>query len=80
MTVLKLYIKIIMFFYFLQREAKEALKMMIRRLKGKRKKDMIRTFCKISSSFQRSLSGTSKAFEEITSFIEENVFTDSDED
>jgi chromosome segregation ATPase len=54
--------------------------MMINTLKGKRKREMMRTFCKISSQFQRGVTETGRAFEQLTTLMEENVFGDSDDD
>jgi hypothetical protein len=52
--------------------------MLIRNLKGKRKKKAMRNFCKISSLLQSSMSSTSTAIQQLTEFVEENVIDDSE--
>ena len=61
-------------------ETKSALRLMIGNMRGKRRRDALRNFCRITSNFQKSVNSTGKAFEELTDLIKDKVFSESEDE
>jgi hypothetical protein len=66
--------------YFFNRDTRAALTLMIEKMKGKRKRTAIRTFCRLTSNFHRGVGDLTKAFDEMTELVKDNVFSDSEEE